>query len=248
MNTTTNGDSNTKSSSFDRIADLYHEAAESWQQLYDRIREYTEPIVTDRDVMDIGNGGVFVYDTSRTRRVIALDCAREMLDRIDDPKVEKRVGDARNLSDVEDASLDVVLFIFSIHHMAGGNVEESKNILGEILSSAVRVLRPGGHLIIAEPVCSPFIFRIEAFLYPLVRRFLARSDVEPILFYSVPYLEDAIAHHFDSSTTELVSERLPLDGWTDPLGGTFPGLLKIPSWLHPLRYQLFSVKRKEPRE
>ncbi len=44
-----------------------------------------------------------------------------------------------------DASVDLVLFIYSLHHIPPA-------ILPEILAEARRVLRPGGHLYVAEPL------------------------------------------------------------------------------------------------
>jgi len=191
--------------------------------------------------MDVGNGGHFAYDVSTPRRVIATDISRVILEHIEDPRIEKLVGDARDLSGVEDDSLDVILFVFSLHHMAGSNVRDSFETLDRILASAGRVLRPGGHLIFAEPVLGPVLFRVERLVFPLLRWFLKRKGVDMIFFYSAKELIQRAAASIGISDRQVESNRLPVEGWIDPLGGSFPGVLRIPAWLHPLRYQLFIV-------
>lgn len=223
---------------FDSISRKYQRAADSWQELYEQIEARIDSLVKDKVVLDIGNGGRFAYDTSLPRQVMAMDIAPSMLDRIQDPKIVKVVGDARDMETIDDESLDIIIFLFVLHHINGANVRESLETLTEVLSSSRCKLRPGGRLIVAESLLSPLLFRIQCFLFPLTKFFLGRFGVSPIFFFSLPLLAKAISQNFRLAANEIEVQNLQLEEWVDPLGGSFPGLIQIPAWLHPLKFRL----------
>ena len=225
---------------FDRIADRYDSATES-SESYALIADRINPLLASKDILDIGNGGLFAYDPALPRRIIAMDISPSMLDRIQDPRVIKRVGDARDLQGIEDRSLDAILFMFSLHHMAGENVPGCLRTLEQILASSARKLRPGGHLILAEPVMFPVVFRIERLLFHAMRFVLNRFGVPMIFMYSLSALTGAVGESFRAAPEEIRCERLPTTGWIDPLAGSFPGVIRIPAWMEPWRYHLLIV-------
>jgi len=231
---------------FDDVAGKYHEAYASWESLYLRMREIVGPAVVGKDVLDIGNGGVFAYDTEQAASVTAVDISPAMLDRIEDPAVRKVVADARDLVGINDESVGVVVFSFSLHHITGDTVAESVGSLRNALASAARALRPGGTLFVAEPVVrSAVMWAIERACFPLVRWLLARRGVSPVVFYERRLLSSAMAEALGAPVDTLRITRLPLEGSTDPLGGTLPGLIRIPAWLHPARHVLIEGRKAE---
>ena len=226
---------------FDRISDRYEQARETWSFVYERVGPEIDALVAGREVLDIGSGGEFAYDASRPARVIALDVSPAMLDAIRDARVEKRLGDARDLRGFADASLDVVVFALSLHHMAGTSPRDSAEALGRILASARRVLRPGGHVVVLENLVRPWLFRIECWLFPLTRRILASRDVPMIFFWSLPVFRAAVEREFES-VREL---HAPVEGRIDPLGGSFPGIITLPAALFPSDYWLVTAQAPE---
>ncbi len=96
---------------FDSIANQYQNAADSWQAIYDQMEARINPIVRDKVVLDVGNGGRFAYDTDLPSQVIAMDISPSMLEKIDDPKIVKIVGDATEMETVEDESVDIIIFL-----------------------------------------------------------------------------------------------------------------------------------------
>ncbi len=226
---------------FDRIADRYHEAAESWNGLYEQIAVHVNPLLADKVVLDVGNGGHFAYDPAIARRVIALDISAEMVARIQLPGIAKVVGDARDLTGIDDASVDVIAFVFSLHHITGRNLQETFSTLDRVLASAQRKLRPGGTLVIAEPVLPGWLFRLQTWVFPASHALLERLRVGMIFFYSLRQLRERIAARVPCRRGEMRTFPLPVKGRIDPLGGSFPGRISIPSWLHPLRYRLITV-------
>lgn len=61
--------------------------------------------------------------------------------------VKLMVGDCRKMP-LEDASVDVVLFSFMIHHLPHRNEAELLAATAELFAEAGRVLKPGGHIVI----------------------------------------------------------------------------------------------------
>ena len=66
-------------------------------------------------VLDIGNGGVFFYNTKVLKKIIAVDLAypKEIQN---DEKTSFYSGDARDLSFLEAETFDCVLMQFLLHH------------------------------------------------------------------------------------------------------------------------------------
>jgi len=226
---------------FDRISQRYERASKSWRAIYERVEAHLDPLVADQRVLDIGSGGVFPYDTALPREIIALDISPNMLEAIDDPNVVTRVGDARNLEGIEDGSIDVMLFILSIHHINGDSAEKSFATLDSILASARSALRPGGHLVVVEPVLPRRWFRLQSLAFPLTRALLARLGVPMIFFYSLEFLNERLARHFAMDVSAIQTEQIVVEGRIDPLGGSFPGLVRIPRWMNPFEYCLISL-------
>ena len=223
---------------FDRIAGRYEQASHSWQSIYDQLEGRLNPLVAGRRVLSVGSGANFGYDTSLPAQTIALDISPSMLDAIDRPDVVKRVGDARELRSIGDASIDVVLFVLSLHHINGPSVRDSLETLERVFAAARRVLRPGGHLVVVESVVPRWYFALERLLFPLTRRLLGRFGVSMIFLYPLPVLERQIAAHLQVEATEIERLRLDVDERIDPFGGSFPGWVSVPARYLPGGYYL----------
>ena len=214
---------------FDAISARYARSETTLKPVYDAAREELDRRVFGRDLLDVGGGGMAPYDLSRPASVTALDLSPAMLERTP-AGVRRTVGDARRMP-FADASFDAVLFNLSLHH-----IERP----GEALAEAVRVLRPGGELLVYEPVLSPALFALERAAAPLTRAILAAFGVPMVLFQSRASLR-ALVETACPGRAFMTETRL--EGWSDPLGGTFPGLLLLPPALMPTRFVLARASR-----
>ena len=221
---------------FDKIASNYSKASDTWAGVYRRIGELVSPLVAGRDVLDIGNGGFFPYDTRSARSVTVLDISPAMLDRINQPNTRKVVGDACDLNGIHDASQDVVMYLLCLHHICGKNRTETLENLDRIFASAARVLRPSGSVLIAEPITGGWVQAVERAAFGLTHAALAMKGVPMIFFHRTSDLRSRLASKLGTSESAIIEEKLPVTGWVDPLGGSFPGRIKIPSQLLPTRY------------
>ncbi len=126
-----------------------------------------------KDVFDIGagTGNVTVSLLDSGKRVTALDLSRPMLEKLRH-KIPEAYADnltvveqnAEELTQWDDKSFDGVSILLAFYDMA---------CPGRALSEAIRVLRPGGTIVITEPKRR---FRLEPLLDE-AERFLREKDV-----------------------------------------------------------------------
>jgi ubiquinone/menaquinone biosynthesis C-methylase UbiE len=127
----------------------------NWAATYDEPRnslfDHDEPIVHEildalpaGDALDAacGTGRYARYLAARGHRVTGVDSSPEMLDkaRAQLPDAEFRLGDLHSLP-VEDRAVDLVVCALALAHVPA---------LGPVMAEFARVLRPGGHLVIAD--------------------------------------------------------------------------------------------------
>lgn len=116
------------------------------------------PYVTAGTVLDVGaGGGELALALSELDRVsvVALDTARESLDRLTEAGLATIQGDAANLGQlVEPGSLDTVVFCSVLHEVYSYSPSRC-DAVQDALSGAHSALRPGGHLIIRDGVMPP---------------------------------------------------------------------------------------------
>ncbi|HJS93612.1 MAG TPA: class I SAM-dependent methyltransferase, partial [Solirubrobacteraceae bacterium] len=118
--------------------------------------------VSGRDVVDIGcGGGVLVRAlTARGARVTGVEISESQLAsaiRDDDGNGARYVVGLAQSLPLDDASVDVVVFMRALHH---GPQADMLAALGE----ARRVLRPGGAVYIAEPLAEGDFFELTSLI------------------------------------------------------------------------------------
>jgi len=229
---------------FDALSDKYDRAAATCKILYDEAGKLINPLVQGKTVLDVGNGGHFPYSTDLPKELIAMDISSGMLSKIKDPRIKKIISDARELNGIEDASVDVIIFSLSLHHINGVNVKETLKMLDDLLLLANCKIRSGGHFIIIESVFGLSTFRVQCFFFHVIRFLLNKCGVPMIFFYTLKILKQKVAQTFQLNKSDLVVSPLELKGFIDPMGASFPGVIRIPAWGHPLRYYIMVAIKK----
>jgi SAM-dependent methyltransferase len=158
-------------------------ASQSRLACYRHIQKIVEREVRGAgDVLDVGNGGFFNYDTALTDHVTAVDLF------LDDgpgptPNSAFRRGSFLELP-FADASFDCVLQQNVFHHVTGRSAAQNMSNLRRCLAEMFRVLRPGGKAVIVESTVGPLFALIERLLYRVVL-FLKRGG-HPVTFQYTP--------------------------------------------------------------
>ena len=133
---------------------------------YHHIRDaITREVAGTGLLLDVGNGGVFEYDTTQVERIVAVDL---FLDRLPasqfPPNVTARRSDALAL-DEPDEAYEVVLEALLYHHLVGRRPGDSIVNIRRAIAEAHRVRRPGGRRVIAEPGVPRWFYGLERLMF-----------------------------------------------------------------------------------
>jgi SAM-dependent methyltransferase len=192
---------------------------------YRLIREaITGEVAGTRRLLDVGNGGVFEYDTEQVGEIVAVDL---FLDQLPPghfpPNVTPRRGDALALEEPDD-SYDMVLEALLYHHLVGARAEDSIANVRRAIAEATRVLRPGGRLVVAESCVPGWFYGFERAMFrPLTA--LARTRVlgghPAVLQLPFSLLQQLIA----GSLRIERAYRIPMGRWLTQFGRRWPTAL-----------------------
>lgn len=177
-----------------------------------------------RRLLDVGSGGVFEYDPGVVEEIVAVDLFLDEAAGDDFPDhVQLRRGDALSLSEPE-GSFDVVLQAFLFHHLTGERASDSVANTRRAISEAVRMLAPGGTLVIAESCLPAALYPLERAAYPLFRRLASRGLLgghPATLQLPIGLLTGLVAEHVAIERCE----RIELGRYVTQFGRRFPTAL-----------------------
>jgi len=187
-------------------------------------------------LLDIGNGGVFDYDTSVVERITGLDLFLDQLP--PDVKFPANVtmerGDALNIPKDRD-TYDGVVMVMLLHHLVGKTVQQCIANLERALFEAHRVLRPGGKLIIVESCVPRWFYGFEKVAFPLAVPLINKFLVHPPAFQYTIERISAILMRLFGATPSI--EAIPKGKYVLQLG------VKVPSALTPVQPYIISISK-----
>tara|TARA_B100000579_G_C22818350_1_gene849155 strand:+ start:1075 stop:1788 length:714 start_codon:yes stop_codon:yes gene_type:complete len=226
---------------FNKIKKKYFNNIGDKINLYKELKKIIDSLLVNKIVLDIGSGGHLFYDYSLAKKIIILDLSKTMLDESSNKEIVKVYQDARNMTKIKDKSVDIILIIFALHHINGKSYKESVISLKKTLREADKKLLPDGEIFIVEPILNDLLFLFQKLFYKLTFFILNVFKTDMVFFFNEKTIKKHILSIFSNSNLEV--SNVKINGWIDPLLGTFPGLIKIPSFFMPTSIKSFYVKK-----
>jgi SAM-dependent methyltransferase len=194
----------------------------------------TEEVKTARQILDIGNGGIFIFPIDHIPHVEAIDLFVDESFSARHPEVHWRKMSVLDLDD--QAKFDTIVVTNCLHHVIGKNVAQCYQNLNRIFEVTFRALQPGGKLVVIESTVPHWFLTMYKPVFPVLLKLWALNH-PPTYQY----------HHLD---IDHAAERAGFeDGkttWIPKVGNIMTLGLELPAWLTPIRVGKF-VYRKSGR-
>jgi SAM-dependent methyltransferase len=175
-------------------------------------------------LLDVGNGGVFEYDTSVVGSIVAVDLFLG-----EDPpsglpaNVTARRGDALALREPS-GHYDAVIQAFLFHHLVGKRPADMISNVRLALANAADAMKDGGRLIVAESCVPRWFFGFERLAFRPLNA-LARTPLlggHPATFQITSrMLSELVRERFDVQR----DYRIELGRWVTQFGRRWPTAL-----------------------
>jgi SAM-dependent methyltransferase len=202
---------------------------------YKNIRDAIDREIDGAELLlDVGNGGVFDYDTTLVQSIVGVDLFLDGTPDSMDENIVLRRGDALALEEPAE-TYDRVLEISVFHHLIGADVDSTLQNVRRAIEEAHRVLRPGGRFVVMESCVSKHAFSVERRLFSALR-LLART---PMMSHpaTLQFPASTIAEAIGEGFGEVTVAPIPAGRWILQFG------LRWPTVLTPARPYLFIATR-----
>jgi ubiquinone/menaquinone biosynthesis C-methylase UbiE len=180
---------------------------------YKAIHDFISAKVAGTDsLLDIGNGGVFAYDTSGVRSITAIDLFLGDLH----PNIVAEYF-PRNCHPVQgnalalpepDRKFDMALMVMLLHHLTSTDWKSSWANAQVAIDEAWRVLKPGGKLLIVESCVPWWFFHVEKPALWLLSRAIKSVFSHPVtLQFPVDMIVDEIRKKSDNVKVTVIPKK-----------------------------------------
>jgi SAM-dependent methyltransferase len=185
-------------------------------------------------LLDIGNGGVFIFPIDHIPHVEAIDVFVEESFSKRYPKVAWRPMNVLNLEDQE--RFDTIIAINCLHHVVGRDVGQCYKNLARIFAAVFRALERGGKLVLLESTVPAWFLRIYKPLYPvLIRAWPLKHP--PTFQYTCGDIH--------SAALRAGFQRVEM-AWIPKIGNIMTLGFEVPGWLSPIQVGKFVYRKPNP--
>lgn len=206
---------------------------------YRTIHRYiSEKVAGTGNLLDVGNGGVFAYDTAQVGAITAIDLffddlPAELVRRHFPPNARAQSGSALAVP-AADRSFDMVVMVMLLHHLSGEDWRSSWSNAQRAIAEGWRVLAPGGRMLIVESCIPEWFFPFEKVAFRLLSRATKTILSHPI---TLQFPVRMIAEELGTRAASLVLQPIPKGRYVLQFGK------KVPSVLTPV--QVYGIEARK---
>ena len=211
-------------------------------EYYKKAERVISPLLKDGFcVLDIGNGGIINYDYTGLEELVCADISISK-------KTEEVYGNFTNISFIEsnimdmnnvsDESFDVVIVQKVIHHLAEKNYKTTRNNCIKAMKECIRVLKPGGRLIVCESTVKRWFEVLEITFFGLMMKCCDLVKFDRVFQYSPRNLRNLLSKELGKNS---ILERMDDIGMGQNV--LFLGR-KFPSRIMPCSVTFFLVRKQ----
>ena len=188
-----------------------------------------------RTVLDIGCGPKLRYDLPPEAVLIGIDLSYESLRHNLD--LDVRLFGSATILPLPAESVDAVVCSYALHHMVGQTVDENHKLLRRTLSECVRVLRPGGILVVFEVTPWWPVWALQRLAWTVLRG--RRTEFLGVFFWRRRELEIAARWYMPVGTRFTYRAIRVSPFLVFPFAFTLPRL-RLPRLLYPFEIAVYS--------
>ena len=157
----------------ERVQELDTTTANNWSFSYaQQVSLLATHLERATTVLDVGCGSRLPYEPRRDAFVIGVDPSVDALRA--NTRLNLRVHASAARLPVASSSVDLLVCFYSLHHMIGGSISETRANVAGCLRECARVLVPGGTLFIVENNPRSLYRLLQQWGWPFAKRILGR--------------------------------------------------------------------------
>jgi SAM-dependent methyltransferase len=188
-------------------------------------------VETAQRLLDIGNGGIFIFPIDHIPHVEAIDVFVEESFSRRYPKVEWRAMNVLDLQDQE--RFDTIVAINCLHHVVGSDVGRCYENLTRIISAVFRALEKGGKLVLLESTVPAWFLGVYKVIYPFLLELWPLKH-PPTFQYNYRDIQ--------SAALRAGFQRVEL-AWIPKIGNIMTLGFEVPGWISPIRVGKFVYRK-----
>jgi SAM-dependent methyltransferase len=182
----------------------------------------TQALKGTRRLLDVGNGGVFIFSIDDIPDVVAVDVFVEKSFAARYPKVTWIQASALEMT--FDEEFDTVVEINTLHHIIGSTVCQTYTNLDTFFKNARRALEPGGRFVIVESTVPRWFLTPYKIVFPALLKFWPLSHPPTYQFHYRDLLNAADANDFEleefcwvPKTSDILTLGFRVKPWMTPV-------------------------------
>jgi SAM-dependent methyltransferase len=190
-----------------------------------------QEVKTANRILDIGNGGIFIFPIDHIPRVEAIDLFVDESFSVRYPDVHWRKMSVLELDD--DEKFDTIIAINCLHHVIGKDAAQCYQNLNRIFEVTFRALQPEGKLVVIESTVFGWFLTMYKLIFPILLKLWPLSHPPTFQYHYRDIDRAADSAGFKSGETT----------WIPKIGNVMTLGVELPAWLIPIRVGKFVYKK-----